>query len=328
MPDAVATLPDPAIATHPRPALCVIVPAYNEATGLEEFHRRLSAVMGRLGRSWQVLYVNDGSTDATLAVMRQLRERDRRVALINLSRNFGKEVAMTAGLDHADADAVIIIDSDLQDPPEVIPELVSVWQEGFDIVYAQRSVRQGETWLKKTTAALFYRLMSDIGNVRLPRDTGDFRLMSRRVVEALRTLREGHRFMKGLFAWVGYPSKAVLYERAPRHIGTTKWNYWKLWNFAIEGITSFTVMPLKIASYLGLLVSVFAAVFIIQLVVRTILFGNPVAGYPSLMAVVLFLGGVQLLTLGVIGEYLGRIFNETKQRPLYLIESFLPPEDM
>jgi glycosyltransferase involved in cell wall biosynthesis len=233
---------------------------------------------------------------------------------------------MTAGLDHADADAIIVIDSDLQDPPEVIPDLIAVWQDGYDIVYAQRSARQGETWLKQITAALFYRLMADVGNMHMPRNTGDFRLMSRRVVEAVRSLREGHRFMKGLFAWVGYPSKAVLYERAPRHAGNTKWNYWKLWNFAIEGITSFTVMPLKVASYLGLAVSLLAALFIIQLVIRTVLFGNPVAGYPSLMAVVLFLGGVQLLTLGVIGEYLGRVFNETKHRPLYLIERYLPAD--
>jgi glycosyltransferase involved in cell wall biosynthesis len=233
---------------------------------------------------------------------------------------------MTAGLDRADADAVIIIDSDLQDPPEVIPDLVAVWREGYDVVYAQRSARQGETWLKKTTAALFYRLMADLGNVRMPSDTGDFRLMSCRAVESLRSLRESHRFMKGLFAWVGFPSKAVLYERAPRHAGSTKWNYWKLWNFAIEGITSFTVMPLKVASYLGLFISAMAALFIVQLVVRTLLFGNSVAGYPSLMAAVLFLGGVQLLTLGVIGEYLARVFNETKCRPLYLVERFLPPD--
>jgi hypothetical protein len=204
--------------------------------------------------------------------------------------------------------------------------MVSAWQDGFDVVYAQRTARHGETWLKKATASLFYRLMEDLGDVRLPRNTGDFRLLSWRVVEALRSLREGHRFMKGLFAWVGFPSKAVLYQRAPRHAGVTKWNYWKLWNLAIEGITSFTVLPLKLASYLGLAVSLFAAVFILQLVVRTVLFGNPVAGYPSLMAVVLFLGGVQLLTLGVIGEYLGRVFNETKARPLYFVESFLTPK--
>jgi glycosyltransferase involved in cell wall biosynthesis len=303
---------------------CVVVPAYNEAAGLDEFHRRLTAVMDTLG-SWRVIYVNDGSTDSTLACLWCLRERDHRVGVVNLSRNFGKEAAMTAGLDHADADAIVVIDSDLQDPPEVICDLAAVWREGYDVVYARRSMRRGETWLKKTTANLFYRLMEGVGNVPLPRDTGDFRLMSRRVVETVRTLRETHRFMKGLFAWVGFPSKAVLYERAPRHAGDSKWNYWKLWNFAIEGITSFTVMPLKLASYLGVFVSLFAALFILQLVIRTLAFGNPVAGYPSLMAVVLFLGGVQLLTLGIIGEYLGRIFNETKERPLYLVESFNPP---
>jgi glycosyltransferase involved in cell wall biosynthesis len=301
----------------------VIVPAFNEAAGLEEFHRRLAAVMDAQG-TWQVIYINDGSTDETLTILHHLREHDHHVALMNLSRNFGKEAAMTAGLDHACGDAIIVIDADLQDPPEVIPALVTVWREGFDIVYAQRTSRLGETRLKRATANLFYRLMSDISNVRLPRDTGDFRLMSWRVVQSLRSLRENHRFMKGLFAWVGFPSKAVLYERAPRHAGYSKWNYWKLWNFAIEGITSFTVMPLKVASYLGMAVSVFAAFFIVQLVIRTLLFGNSVAGYPSLMAVVLFLGGVQLLTLGIVGEYLGRIFNETKQRPLYLVESFLP----
>ena len=303
--------------------LCVIVPAFNEATGIEEFHRRLCSAMENLG-TWQVIYINDGSTDHTLAVLKRLRERDNRVALVNLSRNFGKEIAMTAGLDHACGEAVIVIDADLQDPPEVIPALVTAWKEGYDVVHAQRGERQGETWLKKTTANLFYRLMQDIGNVRLPRNTGDFRLMSWRAVEAVRSLRESRRFMKGLFAWVGFPSKAVIYERAPRHAGSTTWTYWKLWNFALEGITSFTVMPLKLASYLGVAVSLFAALYILQLVVRTILFGNPVAGYPSLMAVVLFLGGVQLLTLGIIGEYLGRIFDETKGRPLYLVESFLP----
>jgi glycosyltransferase involved in cell wall biosynthesis len=326
MPEATAVIAAPVAKPPAGDQFCVIVPAFNEASGIGEFHRRLAAVMAALG-PWQVIYVNDGSTDDTLAILQRLRATDGHVALINLSRNFGKEIAMTAGLDHATGDAVIVIDADLQDPPEVIPQLVEAWRDGYDVVYAQRSVRMGETWLKKTTANLFYRLMQDVGNVKLPRNTGDFRLMSRRVVEALRALRENHRFMKGLFAWVGFPSKAILYERAPRHAGSSKWNYWKLWNFAIEGITGFTVMPLKVASYLGLAVSLFAALFILQLVVRTILFGNPVAGYPSLMAAVLFLGGVQLLTLGVIGEYLGRVFNETKQRPLYLVESFLPPEE-
>ncbi len=324
MPNEISFLTLPATHTSALGRFCVVAPAYNEAAGIESFHRRLTAVMDTLG-SWRVIYVNDGSTDDTLAVLRRLHAADNRVVVVNLSRNFGKEIALTAGLDHADGEAVIVIDADLQDPPEVIPDLVAAWREGYDVVYAQRTARDGETWLKKTTATLFYRLMEDLGQVRLPRDTGDFRLMSWRVVEAVRSMREGHRFMKGLFAWVGFPSKAVPYHRAARHAGTSAWNYWKLWNFAIEGITSFTVMPLKVASYLGLAVSAFAALFILQLVARTILFGNPVAGYPSLMAAVLFLGGVQLLTLGVIGEYLGRIFNETKRRPLYLVESVLLP---
>jgi polyisoprenyl-phosphate glycosyltransferase len=315
---AISFQPEPAV----RPQFCVIVPVYNEAGGIETFHQRLSAVMNQLG-SWKVLYVNDGSTDESLAVLKDLRGQDQAVALINLSRNFGKEAAMTAGLDYAQGDAVIVIDADLQDPPEIIPRLAAAWRQGYDVVYAQRGSREGETWLKKTTASLFYRLMRDVGQVPLPRNTGDFRLISWRVVEALHLLEERHRFMKGLYAWVGFPTTAVVYDRAPRHAGTTKWNYWKLWNFAIEGITSFTVMPLKVASYFGFCIFVLSLIYIVQLIIRTVMFGNPVAGYPSLMAVLLFLGGVQLLTLGIIGEYLGRTFNEAKQRPIYLVESYL-----
>ena len=308
----------------PGPVFSVVVPCYNEALGLQEFHRRLSAVMDEIGRSWEVIYVNDGSADDTLACMVALGGRDPHVALINLSRNFGKEIALTAGLDHATGQAIVVIDADLQDPPEVIPRLVEVWDAGIDMVYAQRREREGETWVKKTTATLFYRLMQQLGGVRLPRNTGDFRLLSRRALDALLQLRETHRFMKGMFAWVGFPSQAVLYDRAPRHAGSSSWNYWRLWNLALEGITGFTLMPLKIATYLGLAVAVFAIVFGGQLIIRTLLFGNQVPGYPSLMAVILFLGGVQLMTLGVIGEYLGRVFNETKQRPLYLLERAVP----
>jgi len=308
------------------PTFSVVVPCFNEAEGLGVFHARLRAVMDGLGSAWEVVYVNDGSADATLARVEALRAADRRVALVNLSRNFGKEIALTAGLDHARGEAVVVIDADLQDPPEVIPALVTAWRSGFDMVYAQRRVREGETWLKRATADGFYRVMQRVGGVKLPRDAGDFRLMSRRAVDALLRLREQHRFMKGLFAWVGYPSVAVLYDRAPRHAGTSSWSYWRLWNLALEGITGFTVVPLKVATYLGLAVAVFAAIFGGQLVVRTLLFGNPVPGYPSLMAVVLFLGGAQLMTLGVIGEYLGRVFNETKRRPLYLVERHCPSE--
>jgi glycosyltransferase involved in cell wall biosynthesis len=291
---------------------------------VRELHRRLSAVMDTLG-AWEAVYVNDGSRDATLLALQALREVDRRIAIVNLSRNFGKEIATTAGLDHAQGAAVIVIDADLQDPPELIPALVAGWRAGFDMVYAQRRMRAGESWLKRTTANLFYRLMEQLGRVQMPRDTGDFRLMSRRVLNALQQMREQHRFMKGLFAWVGFPSMAVPYDRAARHSGQSKWNYWKLWNLALEGITSFTVMPLKVATYLGLFVALLSVAYAGVIVVKTLFLGNPVAGYPSLVTIVLFLGGVQLMTLGVIGEYLGRIFNETKQRPLYFVERYVPP---
>jgi polyisoprenyl-phosphate glycosyltransferase len=313
------------VPTHNRPLLSVVVPVFDEAQVLPLFHRRLAAAMQGLG-AWEVVYVDDGSRDGSLGLLEALHADDPRVAIVSLSRNFGKEIATTAGLEHAEGDAVIVIDADLQDPPEVIPELVAAWRAGFDMVYAERRVRDGESWLKMQTAGLFYRLMQHLGRVQLPRNVGDFRLMSRRAVDAVLQLREHHRFMKGLFAWVGFPAKAVLYDRAPRHAGSSKWNYWKLWNLAIEGITGFTVMPLKIATYVGLLVALLAVVYGAQVVVKTLLFGNPVAGYPSLMTVMLFLGGVQLLTLGVIGEYLGRVFNETKQRPLYLVERFVPSE--
>ncbi len=304
------------------PALSVVVPVYNEELVLPAFHARLSATMQGLGESWEAIYVNDGSTDDSYAILQRLHETSVHVCLLNLSRNFGKEIAITAGLDHASGQAVVVIDADLQDPPELIPDLVAGWRGGADMVYAQRRRRDGETWLKRSTAKWFYRLMRHTGRVALPQDTGDFRLMSRRVVDAVVRMREQHRFMKGVFAWVGYPSLAVPYDRAPRHAGSTKWTYWRLWNLALEGITSFTVMPLKVATYLGLAVACLALVYLVIIVGDTLLYGNPVAGYPSLLAVILLLGAVQMVTLGIIGEYLGRVFNETKGRPLYLVERF------
>ena len=308
------------------PALSIVVPAYNEQEVLPEFHRRLAAALQGIGLAWEVVYVNDGSRDTTLEVMLGLQAQDSRAAVVNLSRNFGKEIALTAGLDHARATgAVVVIDADLQDPPEVIPALVATWREGFDVVYAQRNTREGETWVKKATAAGFYRVMQRLGGkVKLPPDTGDFRLMSRRAADALLKLREQHRFMKGLFAWIGFPAKAVRYDRAPRAAGETKWNYWKLWNFSLEGITSFTVAPLKVATYFGFTIAVLASIYLAIIVIGTLFRGNPVAGYPSLLAVTLFLGGVQMMMLGIIGEYLGRIFNETKRRPLYFTERYVP----
>jgi polyisoprenyl-phosphate glycosyltransferase len=305
------------------PTISIVVPALNEAQVLCALHERVARIMGEVRESWELIFVNDGSTDATLATMRGLYHDHPNLSVINLSRNFGKEIAVTAGLDHARGDAIIVLDADLQDPPELIPTLIETWRAGFDIVYAQRRHRAGESWLKKLTASLFYRMMQLLGGVRLPPDTGDFRLMSRRVVLAVAQLREHHRFMKGLFAWVGYPSTAVLYDRAPRAAGSSKWSYWRLWNFALEGITSFTVMPLKCATYLGLAIGLVAGVYLVLVIGKTLVFGNPVAGYTSLMAVVLFMGGAQLVTLGILGEYVGRIFNETKRRPLYFVEEHL-----
>ena len=311
-------------ATNP-PVFSVVVPLYNEQDVITLFHDRLRPVMDGLGESWEVVYVNDGSSDGSRACLTRLHGQDPHVATVSLSRNFGKEVALTAGLDHARGKAIIVIDVDLQDPPELIPDLVAAWREGFDVAYAQRRTREGEGWAKRATASAFYRLMARIGgSVSLPRDTGDFRLMSRRALDALLTLRERHRFMKGLFAWVGFPSKAILFDRAPRAAGSTKWNWWKLWKLSLEGITSFTTAPLLLATYLGFAAAGGAVAYGIVIMVRTLAYGSPVPGYPSLLVVVLFLGGVQLVTLGIIGEYLGRIFNETKQRPLYIVEQHVP----
>jgi len=302
--------------------LCVVVPAFNESEGLREFHSRLGAVLDRLDLDGEVLYVDDGSKDDTYAIMCELRDADPRVATLRLSRNFGKELALTAGLDAADADAVIVIDADLQDPPELIPAFVQHWREGYDVVYGTRSTRAGETRLKKFTSAAFYRIMQRLSATPLPRDTGDFRLMSRRAVDALKQLRERQRFMKGLFTWVGYRQMAMAYDRDPRFAGSSKFNYWRLWNFALEGLTSFSGAPLKIATYVGVFTALLAFGFAIVVLGKALLFGDPVRGYPSLMLVVLFLGGVQLMALGMVGEYLGRLYMEAKQRPLYLIDEW------
>ena len=308
-----------------RSLLSVVVPAYNEQEVLPEFNRRLSAVLSALDFDSEVIYVNDGSTDKTPQVLDELAEKDGRVGVLHLSRNFGKEIALTAGLDHARGIAVIVIDADLQDPPELIPELVKPWKEqGWDVVYAKRKERQGESWVKRATAYGFYRVIQSMSRVRIPEDTGDFRLISRRALDSLLALRERNRFMKGLFAWVGYRQTAVLYDRQPRHAGLTKWNYWRLWNFAIEGITSFSTAPLKIATYVGLLAAVTAFLYGTWVIYKTLVYGDPVAGFPTLMVVILFLGGVQLTAVGMIGEYLARMFDETKNRPLYLVDAYRP----
>ena len=299
----------------------ILIPAYNEEEVLQPLYERL----GKLANDtkdyeFEFLFVNDGSRDKTLEIIKDMASKDKRIAYINLSRNFGKEIAMIAGLDHVSGDATVIIDADLQDPPELIPQMLQYWKQGYDDVYARRKSRSGESWFKRMTSEAFYKVLQKSTNIPIQRDTGDFRLLSRRCVESLKEFRESERYTKGMFSWIGYKKKEILYDRDPRFAGETKWNYRKLLNLAIDGITSFTTAPLRISSVFGIIVSFLAFLYILYLVVRTLFYGTDLAGYPSMMAVILFLGGVQLLSLGVIGEYIGRIFNETKHRPLYFIE--------
>jgi len=304
--------------------LSVVVPVYDEEEVLPEFHRRLCAVLAALPCESEVVFVNDGSRDGSLALMVALREADPRIGVVDLSRNFGKEIAMSAGLDYACGDAVVILDADLQDPPELIPAMLDAWRDGHDVVLMRRRSRADEGFVKRATARAFYRTIDHLGAIDIPENIGDFRLLSRRAVDAMRRFPERSRFMKGLFAWIGYPSTIIDYDRPGRHAGTTKWNYWRLWNFALEGITSFSAMPLKLASYVGVVTAVVAFVYGVYVIAKTLLYGDPVRGYPTLAVLVLFLGGIQLMALGIIGEYLARMFVEVKQRPLYLVQRHLP----
>ncbi len=310
---------------EPRPRLLsIICPAFNEEANLDAFAIAVEAAMRSLGQPYEIVFVNDGSSDATFAVMTRLRASNARIAIVDLSRNFGKEIATTAGLDQARGDAVVVMDADLQDPPEVIGEMITGWGEGYDVVYARRRERRGDGPMKRMTAALFYKVIRRIGDVDIPENVGDFRLMSRKAVDAVCSMREHHRFMKGIFAWIGFPSKEVTYDRAPRAAGVTKWNYWGLWNLSIEGITSSTLAPLKISTYFGFATALVAFLAGALFIVKTLFLGDPVPGFPTLVVVILFLGGIQLMVLGVIGEYLGRVFNETKARPLYFATDTYP----
>jgi glycosyltransferase involved in cell wall biosynthesis len=305
-------------------SLTVVVAAHDEEAALPLLHPRLAAVLDGLDLETRVLYVDDGSRDRTWAVLCEIAALDPRVSLLRLSRNFGKELALTAGLDQVDTDAALVLDADGQDPPELLPQFVAHWRAGADVVYGRRSSRAGDSWLKRSTARAFYRVMNRLSDTELPSDAGDFRLVSRRVLDSLRTLRERQRFMKGLFAWVGYPTVAVDYERPARIAGSSKWNYWRLWNFALEGITGFSTAPLRVATYIGLASALVAFGYGGWIIFKTLAWGDRVAGWPSMMVVVLFLGGAQLMALGVIGEYLGRLYIESKQRPLYLVRDWRP----
>ncbi|MEA5508265.1 glycosyltransferase family 2 protein [Crocosphaera sp. UHCC 0190] len=299
--------------------ISIILPCYNEEEGIDLLFERLLGVLDTLNVTYEVVCVDDGSKDQTLQRLIDYHHRYPAIKVVSLSRNFGKDIALTAGLENAQGQAMIPLDADLQDPPELIEQMIAKWREGYDVVYAKRRSRQGESFIKQLTANAFYRIISRISSVPIPRDTGDFRLLDRRVVDALKRMPERTRFMKGLFAWVGFKQTYITFDRPNRHQGTTKWNYWKLWNFALDGITSFSLIPLKVWTYLGGIISLLAFFYGSFLIMRTLILGIDVPGYASLMVTMLFIGGIQLITLGILGEYLGRIYEEVKQRPLYLI---------
>ncbi|MDR2884967.1 MAG: glycosyltransferase family 2 protein [Deferribacteraceae bacterium] len=302
--------------------ITAMVPAYNEEECLYPLYDTLSPILEGLKYDYEILFINDGSTDRTLEIIKELRQRNSKVSYINLSRNFGKETAMAAGFDYATGDAVVILDADLQDPPELIPEMVALWEKGYDDVYAKRRSRQGETFLKKFTSATFYNLLQKMTRVQIQKDTGDFRLLSRRALNAMRQYRETRRYTKGIFSLIGYRKVEILFDRNPRLAGTTKWNYLKLADLAIEGITSFTSSPLRISTMAGVGVAFLGILYMLYIVLKRLIIGDPVSGFPSLIAIITILGGMQLLSLGIIGEYLARVFDETKRRPLYFVDEY------
>ena len=299
--------------------ISIICPFYNEDRGVATFFSRLIPVMERLGEEYELVCINDGSRDGTLEALLTMRALHPHIRVIDLSRNFGKEAALTAGIDAARGDAVIPIDADLQDSPELIARLVQQWKRGFEVVLARRADRRADSWAKRLTALLFYKVHNAISDPPIPENVGDFRLMDRKVVDAIKQLPERRRFMKGIFAWVGFRSTVIEYVRDPRCVGKSRFSGWKLWNFAIEGLTSFSTAPLRIWTYLGVAVASLAFIYAGFIVMRTVIHGVDVPGYASLLAATLFLGGIQLTGLGVLGEYLGRVYSEAKQRPIYIV---------
>jgi len=302
------------------PLISLVVPFYNEHDAVERFFAEVGPVLESIEDArFEIVCINDGSADGTLDKLIAARDQDTRVRVIDLTRNFGKEAALTAGIDEALGDAVIPLDADLQDPPSLIPVMVEHWRNGAEVVAAKRSNRACDTFAKRTAAAIYYRVHNALSEVKLPENVGDFRLMDRQVVNALRSLPERRRFMKGLFAWVGYRTVIVEYQREPRSAGHSKFSGWRLWNFALEGITSFSTVPLRSWTYIGLAIATVAIAYSGFVIARTLLFGNPVPGYASLISVVLFMGGIELIGIGVVGEYVGRIYHESKGRPIYLV---------
>lgn len=302
----------------------ILVPCYNEGKTIPLFYKEVCEVIRKNDNfEWELLFVNDGSNDNTLSVIEMIQKKDGRVAYVDLSRNFGKEAAMLAGFDYCRGNATIIMDADLQDPPDMIPEMLKYWEEGFDDVYAKRQSRGRESWLRKKMSLFYYSLLQKMTHIDILPNVGDFRLLDRKCIESLKALRESERYTKGLFCWIGFKKKELLFDRGNRIEGTSAWNFTKLINLAMEGITSFTTAPLRISTFMGFIVSIIAFIYMCKVWVKALIWGDPVAGYPSLAMIILFLGGVQLLSLGIIGEYLSRIFHETKNRPPYIIRKYV-----
>lgn len=309
--------------------ISIIIPAYNEQESLPILYERLTKLMENLNNyDFEILFVNDGSKDKTIEIIKELREKDERICYVDFARNFGKEIAMIAGLDYATGDCVIFMDADLQDPPELVPELVKYWEEGYDDVYAKRKSRKGETWLKKFTSKMYYKVLQHITRVEIQEDTGDFRLLDRRCVNALKKLRESQRNTKSMFSWIGYKKKEVLYDRDPRVAGTTKWNYGKLMDLAIDGITSLTTSPLRISTFIAIPTFMVLFGYFVYVIAKCFVVDQPIQAYQSIILLILFFSGIQILLFGIVGEYLGRIFNETKNRPLYLVNEYNGEKEM
>lgn len=309
--------------------ITIIIPAYNEEDSLPMLIDRIKKIMDSMNKyDFEILFVNDGSKDKTLSIIKKIRENDKRISYVDFSRNFGKEIAMIAGLDYATGDCVIFMDADLQDPPELIPELVKYWEQGYDDVYAKRRSRKGETWLKKFTSKMYYKVLQKTTRIEIQKDTGDFRLLDRRCVNALKKLRESERNTKSMFSWIGYKKKEVLYDRDPRIAGTTKWNYIKLIDLAIDGITSFTTSPLRLSTYIAIPTFLVLFVYFIYVIVKCFVIKQAIQAFQAIILLILFFSGVQILLFGIVGEYLGRIFNETKNRPLYLVNEHNGEKEM
>ncbi len=303
--------------------ITILVPVFNEEVVLISFYNSMIKVINKIDRyDFEILFIDDGSTDSSIDIIKRLKEMDDRIGFVSLSRNYGKEIAMVAGFDYLRGEAAVIIDADLQDPPELIPQFIEKWEEGYDDVYAKRLSRKGETYVKKITSRYFYKILSRMSSVSVLEDTGDFRLLSSKALGSIRQIRESERYTKGLFSLIGHRKYCVQFHRAPRAAGVTKWSFFKLISLAIQGITSFSAAPLKLTTILGFIFATIAFIYMIVIVLKTILFGEPVQGYPSLVSIILFLGGVQMISLGIIGEYLGKVFMETKGRPLYFVQEY------